>query len=97
VGGYVSRTNVVIGRSNLDTVASSARRMFLCECVVQGRSKTRHLAVNVKTKKRQKRLNSQRSELVTTSVYGVAWLASLAHLVNSVDERKTLVAVVASV
>ena len=46
----ITPTHIAFIHSELDTVASLARRIFLWEGVVQGRSTTRHLQVNVKTK-----------------------------------------------
>ena len=50
----VTPTHSVFVRSELDTVAGSARSIFLSMRFVQGRSETRHLQVNVRTKKRNK-------------------------------------------
>ena len=57
----VTLAHSVFISSNLDTVAGWARRIFLCEGVVQGRSKTRQLHVNVKFKKKKKKLTKARS------------------------------------
>jgi hypothetical protein len=46
-----------------NTAASSAKRIFSCEGVVQRRSKTRQVHANVKTKKKQKKVNANRPSI----------------------------------
>ena len=57
----VTPAHGVFRSSNLDTVVGWGWRIFLCDCVVQGRSKTHHLQVNVKSKKKLTKARSLRS------------------------------------
>jgi len=53
----VTQTHGSFRHSELDTVPGWGWRIFLCKGVVQGRSEMRHVEVNVKAQKMQKKAN----------------------------------------